>query len=95
MSTAVTQYRAGETFACIKHEFDPTQPNGVAAEPCGAEIVMHGYHWCAQVCPRCLAIYHDTRGEIRTDFGAFWDATTRQAIVANIASNGGQYIPTF
>jgi hypothetical protein len=94
MSTIVTKYRAGATFTCIKRAFDPTRIDGIG-EACGAEIVMHGYHWCAQVCPKCLAIYHDSRGDIRTDFGAFWDSKTRQAIEADIARNGGQYVQTF
>jgi hypothetical protein len=86
-------YRAGETFRCVKREID-ISGNGVGPE-CGADVLMHGYHWCAQVCPKCLAIYRDNRGEIVRDFAAFWDGATRLRVVDNIARHGGQYVPEF
>lgn len=103
---AVAQYRPGETFTCTRRQFDPRladeqrargeQPEGLS-DPCGATIVMHGYHWCAQVCPKCLACYnvgYATDMGIYPDCGWF-DAQTAVRVRENIARNGGQYIPEF
>lgn len=76
-------YRAGNTFSCFKGE-------------CDAEIAMHGYFWCSQVCPKCLAIYRASSGVqqvIVPDFSAWFD--DKDSVRANIANNGGQYVPTF
>lgn len=76
-------YRVGNVFSCFKGE-------------CGTDIVMHGYFWCPQVCPSCLAIYWAPNGVgqvILPDFSAWFD--DKESVRANIASNGGQYVPTF
>jgi hypothetical protein len=95
--TAVAQYRPGETFACTKAQFKPGAANGIG-DACGATIRIHGYHWCAQVCPKCLANYWCGSGAdygIYPDFGSYYPADTAARVRANIAANGGQYIPTF
>ncbi len=97
MRTAAAQYKPGEIFTCTKRQFDPAQPDGIG-EACGTEIRIHGYHWCAQVCPKCLANYWCGSGTdfgLYADFGSFYPSDTAARIRANIASNGGQYIPTF
>ena len=93
---AAGQYKPGETFTCTKRQFDPTQQDGLGAA-CGTEIRMHGFHWCAQVCPKCLANYFMSSG---TDMGVYLDhgfypGDVAARVRANIAGNGGQYIPTF
>jgi hypothetical protein len=95
--TPVAQYKPGETFTCTKRQFDPTQPDGIG-EACGAEVKIHGYHWCAQVCPKCLANYHIGFGTdmgLYLDYAGFYPADTAARVRANIAGNGGQYVPTF
>ena len=95
--TAVAQYRAGETFTCIKRTPLDIQWTEFS-DPCGTEIRIHGYHWCAQVCPKCLANYHVGFG---TDYGLYLDTAgyypddTAARVRANITANGGQYIPEF
>ena len=94
--TAVAQYKPDETFTCTKRGFDPSQPDGLGA-PCGTAVRIHGYHWCAQVCPKCLANYFMSSGldmGLYLDHG-FYPADTAARVRANIAANGGQYIPTF
>jgi hypothetical protein len=94
---AVAQYKPGETFTCVKREWLDiawTQQG----EPCGAEIVIHGYHWCAQVCPKCLTNYHIGYGTdmgLYQDFAGFYPADTAARVRAEIAANGGQYVPKF
>lgn len=66
-------------------------------EQCGAEIVLHGIHWCAEVCPKCLANYRHGSGDdygLHTDLG-FYPADMQASIRANIAKHGGRYIPHF
>jgi len=62
---------------------------------CNADNVAHGYHWCHQVCAQCITP-HWEKGEprqLRPD--GFYDARTRLAVQANIATNKGRYIPEF
>jgi hypothetical protein len=99
-------YRPGDYFQCWKRPrtFDPTAEWGErVGEPCGATIVMHGFHWCAQVCPSCLANYRVRAHAyaepgpdvIVASFGGYYPPDTERSVRANIARNGGQYVPTF
>ena len=67
--TAAAQYRVGETFTCIKRRWLDIAWTE-QSEPCGAEIVIHQYHWCAQICPKCLANYFVGFG---SDMGLYLD----------------------
>jgi hypothetical protein len=61
---------------------------------CGTTFELHSYHWCHQVCPSCLTPHWiDQDGTMRVD-GVF-DLATREHVRANIAGNGGRYVPTF
>lgn len=100
----VTQYKPGETFACIKRQFAGevfTEGKGwetKVSEPCGATIRIHDYHWCAQVCPKCLANYHVGHGTdmgLYLDTAGFYPPDTARLVRAAIGANGGQYVPTF
>ena len=93
---AVATYKPGESFTCTKRPFEPGQP-GALGDACGTIVVMHGYHWCAQVCPKCLANYFVGSGGdmgVYLDHGWF-DAPTAARVRARIAANGGQYVPEF
>lgn len=103
---SVAQYKPGDTFTCTRRQFDPRvadeqrargeQPDGLS-DPCGTTVLMHGYHWCAQVCPKCLACYFVGTGldmGVYLDHGWF-DAPTAARVRVNIAANGGQYVPEF
>ena len=105
---AVAQYKPGESFTCTRRQFDPRladeqrargeQPEGLSG-PCGTTVIMHGYHWCQQVCPSpsCLAVYFVGTGldmGVYLDHGWF-DAPTAANIRAYIAANGVQYVPEF
>lgn len=99
----VGTYKAGESFACTKRKilgerFDPEQGWITdLSEPCSTEIAMHKYWWCGQVCPKCLATYHTGYGadeRLRPSHG-YYPPDTAERIRANIAANGGQYVPTF
>lgn len=61
---------------------------------CGTEFEGHGYHWCHQVCPACLASFWLSRdGVMRRD--GYWTPADRIAIRGNVNANGGRYVPTF
>lgn len=96
VAEVVAQYAAGQTFACTwRAMLNPE--TGAMSEPCGTEILMHGMFWCGQVCPKCLTTYHKGWGasnNLYQDHG-FYPADVKARIVANIAANGGQYVPTF
>lgn len=95
MRTPVATYRPGQAFTCAKRTHDPR--TDTLSEPCGATIVIHGYHWCAQVCPVCLANYFIGYGAdmgLYQDHG-FYPADVAARVRATIAANGGQYIPGF
>jgi hypothetical protein len=91
------QYVPGETFRCFKRPM--TSVEGDRGPECGAEIVMHGFWWCAQVCPMCLANYFTTRSGgptlIGLDTAGFYPADTAAAVRETIAANCGQYVPQF
>jgi hypothetical protein len=90
--TAVATFREGATFTCTRrtHNLD----TGEYSEPCGAEIVCHGYWWCSFVCPACLAIYKVFSGnDIVAQHGSWFPDP--QKVRDNIARNGGQYVPEF
>ena len=94
---AAAQYRVGETFACTKRQWLDIAWTE-QSEPCGAEIVIHQYHWCAQVCPKCLANYFigfGTDMSLYPDRAGFYTPEIAARVRANIAANGGQYVPTF
>ena len=100
MSTATRiaagQYRAGETFTCTKRT--PLDIQWTEwSDPCGTEIKIHQYHWCAQVCPKCLANYFTSGSDmgLYLDTAGFYPPDTAARVRANIAANGGQYIPEF
>ena len=95
--TAAAKYRAGETFTCTKRQWLDVAWTE-QSDPCGAEIKIHQYHWCAQVCPKCLANYFVGAGSdmgLYLDYAGFYPADTAARVRANIAANGGQYIPEF
>jgi len=75
------QYRPGGSFKCFKRPLISIE--GGKGPECGAEVLMHGFWWCAQVCPKCL----DTAG--------FYPSETAQRVRETIAANGGQYVPQF
>ena len=90
-------YVPGKSFECFKRLVVSVDGNELG-EPCGTVIVMHGYWWCAQVCPKCLANYWvggTTSRRIGYDPGAFYPAETARAVRQIIADNNGQYVPTF
>lgn len=90
------RYVPGETFKCFKRPI--ISPDGERGPECGAEIVMHGYWWCAQVCPTCLADYHVSGASkqlIGLDTAGFYPADTAKRVRETIAANGGQYVPQF
>lgn len=89
------RYVPGESFKCFKRKMISVE--GELGPECGAEIVMHGYHWCAQVCPTCLANYFPSFGTnpvMRLDHG-FYPPADAAKVRATIAANGGQYVPQF
>jgi hypothetical protein len=89
-------YAPGQSFACFKRPL--LSPDGETGPECGAEIVMHGYWWCAQVCPKCLANYflHGAgRRHVGLDTAGFYPPETAAHVRAGIAANGGQYVPQF
>lgn len=84
----------GGTFTCVARQFDPALPGGVTP-PCGATVICHGFWWCAQVCPACLACYFERPG---TDRGLYLDAAVFERpdeVRAQIDAAGGRYIPRF
>lgn len=90
-------YKAGSKFTCFRRPVVSIDGNDVG-DPCGTEVVMHGYWWCAQVCPKCLANYWVSGGttqRIGYDPGAFYPEDTARAVRQIIADNNGQYVPTF
>lgn len=105
MREKVAIYRPGQTFSCVKRPFlsaETFDPDSgwatMLGEPCGAEIVMHGYHWCAQVCPVCLANYRTGFGadmSLYLDTAGYYPPETERLVRASIAENGGQYVPRF
>lgn len=88
-------YRAGGTFTCIKRF--PADTDGTLGEPCGTEIVMHGYFWCSQICPKCLTSYVTGYGadDRLRDTRGWFDEPTKARIRVNIERNNGQYVPEF
>lgn len=96
MRQAVAKYAAGQTFACVKMR--NVNIDGSGGTVCGAEIRIHGFHWCAQVCPVCLANYftgHGTDYGLYLDTAGFYPADIAARVRQNIVDNGGQYVPTF
>jgi hypothetical protein len=93
--TAVTRYKPGDTFASTWQLFDPV--TGTLGPPCGAEIRMHGYFWCPQICPQCLASYFKGYGADDSIYPSqgWFDADAARRVKANIDRNNGQYIPEF
>jgi hypothetical protein len=96
------RYVPGQTFTCFKRPIISVE--GEQGPECGAEIVMHGYWWCAQVCPKCLANYFTSRGYhghrtyrtlIGLDTAGFYPPETAASVREGIAANGGQYVPQF
>lgn len=90
------KYEPGQSFKCFKRPMISVA--GETGPECGAEIVMHGYWWCAQVCPKCLANYF-TGGPNKTlmglDTAGFYPTDVAERVRATIAANGGQYVPEF
>jgi hypothetical protein len=92
----VAKYVPGETFKCTK-----TKPLNVEytefSDPCGAEILIHGWWWCAQVCPVCLQNYHvgGTPMMLFEDVAGYYPDDVAARVRAQIAENGGQYVPRF
>lgn len=90
------KYEPGKSFQCFKRPMISIE--GDRGPECGAEVLMHGYWWCAQVCPACLANYF-TSGASRQlmglDTAGFYPADTAAAVRKEIAANGGQYVPQF
>lgn len=93
------KYVPGQSFKCFKRPLIPVGSELVVGPECGAEIVMHGYWWCAQVCPSCLANYYTTRGLgpvcVGLDTSGFYPADTAAHVRQTIAANNGQYVPQF
>lgn len=90
------QYVPGETFKCFKRPMTSVESD--RGPECGAEIVMHGFWWCAQVCPTCLANYFlggASTSLVGLDTAGFYPADTAAAVRKTIADNGGQYVPQF
>lgn len=90
------KYVPGESFQCFKRPI--LSPDGERGPECGADVVMHGYWWCAQVCPTCLANYF-TAGASKTviglDTAGFYPPDMAKRVREAIAANGGQYVPQF
>lgn len=94
----VATYRVGETFKCVKRPIIGAGEVLEFGEPCGADIVIHKFHWCAQICPVCLANYHIGHGTdsgLYLDTAGFYPPETAARVRAEIAANGGQHIPQF
>ena len=90
------RYEPGKAFKCFKRPINSIE--GERGQECGAEIVMHGYWWCAQVCPECLANYFlggTSQRLVGLDTAGFYPADTAQRVRETIAANGGQYVPQF
>ncbi|MBA2951417.1 hypothetical protein [Streptomyces himalayensis] len=90
------RYVPGASFACFKRPI--ISPDGETGPECGAEIVMHGFWWCAQVCPSCLANYFTSGASSQhmgLDTAGFYPADTAARVRETIAANGGQYVPQF
>jgi hypothetical protein len=90
------RYVPGESFKCFKRPI--ISPDGETGPECGAEIVMHGFWWCAQVCPKCLANYFTSgasRSLVGLDTAGFYPPDTAKRVREGIAANGGQYVPQF
>lgn len=90
------KYEPGQSFQCFKRPI--ISPDGETGPECGATIVMHGYWWCAQVCPICLANYFTggaSRQLMGLDTAGFYPAETAARVRETIAANGGQYVPQF
>lgn len=94
----VARYRVGETFTCVRRPVTEIGAELTFGEPCGAEITIHRFWWCAQVCPVCLANYHVGGGsmmELFLDTAGFYPPDTARRVRDAIARNGGQYVPEF
>lgn len=90
------RYRPGESFQCFKRPLISIE--GEKGPECGAEIVMHGFWWCAQVCPKCLANYFlsgASQQVVGLDTAGFYPADTAARVRETIAAHGGQYVPQF
>jgi hypothetical protein len=90
------RYVPGESFKCFKRPI--VSLDGETGPECGAEIQMHGFWWCAQVCPACLANYFTTgasRQMMGLDTAGFYPTDTAVAVRKTIAANNGQYVPQF
>ena len=90
--------RGDASFACTRTWLQPGEPLDRTGEPCGTTVPLHGLHWVHEVCPKCLACYAYGFGAddgLYPDFGAAFDAATRARVVANVARNGGRYVPEF
>ena len=90
MPESEIRYIPGESFKCFKR---PTiSPDGEMGPACGADIVMHGYWWCAQVCPACLANYCTTHSGdpalVGLDTAGFYPSDLARKVREEIAANG-------
>lgn len=90
-----TQYAPGKTFKCAKRPL--ISVDGDLGPECGAEVLMHGFHWCAQVCPKCLTNYYASGASRQyvTPSGGYYPPDVAERVRATIAANGGQYVPQF
>lgn len=61
---------------------------------CGTAFETHDYFWCHQVCPSCLQPHFIEKDGRVTTYG-FFDHTTQIKLRAQIAADGGRYIPRF
>ncbi|MFD6934691.1 hypothetical protein ACFWAP_00850 [Streptomyces goshikiensis] len=90
------RYRVGVSFSCVKRPM--LSDAGDWGPECGAEIVMHKFWWCAQVCPKCLANYFcggQDKNFMHLDRAGFYPADVAARVRAGIAANGGQHVPSF
>lgn len=75
----------------------PGEENFILCHRCGAKVWLHGAHWVAEVCPNCLQTFRWGSGadyNIYPDCGYFTPEGQKR-IRANIAKNGGRYVPEF
>lgn len=89
-------YRPGAVFRCWERTMANVQ--GGSGPECAAEIRIHGYWWCAQICPKCLANYWASgasRMTLRLDTAGFFTSDSEALVRRIIAENGGQYVPRF
>lgn len=90
------KYVPGESFQCFKRPLLSIE--GERGPECGAQILMHGFWWCAQVCPKCLANYFlggASQRLVGLDTAGFYSAETAARVREIIAAHGGQYVPQF